>query len=129
VKYPHLDFILIVNPHNGPSSSPHPDKEYTRELLKFTTYPNVRTVGYIRVDYCKRPISEIYKEVLTYSGWKKYGHPVTGIFFDETPNHGDEKVIRYLDDIGEEVKESEGILGDKVVSAYSWFLSFTSIWC
>lgn len=40
-----------------------------------------------------------------------------GIFFDETPNVGDAKVVRYLDDIGEEVKDSESILGEQLVSS------------
>jgi hypothetical protein len=48
---------------------------------------------------------------------------VSGIFFDETPNVFSEKAKDFLDTITRHVKETDGIMGSKMVTLK---LSFTS---
>jgi hypothetical protein len=77
-------------------------------------------VGYVRINYCKRDLGEVCKDVARYSGWSedcsKPGLAVHGIFFDETPNHYSPNVAEFLDSVTQYVKDMSGILGDRVVS-------------
>jgi hypothetical protein len=77
-------------------------------------------VGYVSTNYCKRPISEVLKDVKSYGAWsedeKWPGLGVEGIFFDETPNVYSEESKTYLDAITKAVKDNTGILGHKLVS-------------
>ena len=111
---------MVVNPDSGPRSTPLPGHDYVREVPRLTAYPNVTTVGYIRIDYCKRPLDEVYKEIDTYSGWVTDhdlpGLAVSGILVDESPNHHTQARADYLDVVHKHIKASPGILGDKLVS-------------
>lgn len=84
-------------------------------------YSNVYTVGYIRIDYCKKPHSEAYAEIEQYAGWSaqydstKLG--VRGIFVDETPNHYSSDRAEYLSELTKFIKNTPGILADRFVSA------------
>jgi hypothetical protein len=79
----------------------------------------VYTVGYIRIDYCRKPLGEACEEIARYAGWAadyeatKLG--VRGIFVDETPNHESEERVEYLERLTRFIKGCEGILGDKFV--------------
>lgn len=115
-----------MNPHNGPGGAPFslPDEHYAREIPKLNARPNVCTVGYVRIDYCKRNKDEVFQDVATYAGWSRANDPGTGvtlglhgIFFDETPNLYSKNVASYLDSANAQVKRSEGILGDRLVSS------------
>ncbi|ORY16990.1 Spherulation-specific family 4 [Clohesyomyces aquaticus] len=117
---PDLEFVVIVNPNSGPGSHPWwPNADYVREIPRLNAYANVRTIGYVRTGYCKRPIEDVYQDIATYAGWSKNeaspGLWVDGIFFDETTNVYSAKAKAYLDGITEYVKQSEGIRGDKTV--------------
>lgn len=78
------------------------------------------TVGYVRIDYCKRNLTEVFRDVAKYAGWSKdnakSGLGVHGIFLDETPNLYSASKASYLDTVGQCVKASAGILGDRLVS-------------
>src|SRR4051812_36027461 len=50
-----LDFLIIVNPNSGPGGEPLPSHDYVRELPKLNALPNVRTVGYLAIEYCRKP--------------------------------------------------------------------------
>ncbi|KKY22815.1 putative cell surface protein [Phaeomoniella chlamydospora] len=117
--HPNVDFLVIVNPNSGPGGSPLPSHDYVREVPKLNAHPNVTTVGYIKIDYCKRPLSETFEEIETYAGWaKQHEHSglfVEGIFVDETPNHYSTDRAQYLDAVLTHIKSSEGILRDKLV--------------
>lgn len=93
-----------------------------REILRLNAQPNVRTLGYVRTTYCRRPISDVFADIETYSGWPKdtphASLGVHGIFFDETPNLFSEEVKTYLDDITKRVKESPGISDGKIVGTW-----------
>lgn len=114
--HPTLDFIIIINPNSGPGSAPWwPNEDYVREIPKLNAYPNVKTVGYVAIHYCNRPISEVFAEIETYAGWsgdKRYpGIGVEGIFFDETPNEWSADVDAYLCAITEKARCEDGLLG------------------
>ncbi|KAH6680585.1 cell surface protein [Halenospora varia] len=116
--HPDLNFVVIINPHNGPGSAAMPDASYARELPKLNARPNVSTVGYIRINYCKRDLSEVYRDISTYAGWSKddrfLGRAVDGIFVDETPNLYTEEVAVYLNNINQRIKAAIGIMGDRL---------------
>jgi hypothetical protein len=117
---PNLQFVVIVNPNSGPGAPPWwPNADYVREIPKLNSYANVQTVGYIRTTYCKRPIEEVLADIGTYARWYQEegvrGLGVSGIFFDETTNMYSEEIKEYLDAISLHVKETQGILGGRLV--------------
>lgn len=137
--YPDLQFIVIVNPNSGPGVDPDgwlPDKHYSREIPRLTERANVTIVGYVRVDYCRRAIDEVFQDIRKYANWSgrppsdsiesqrsdtasASGSPqfaIHGIFFDEVPNVWDVEHAGYLEDIGVLVKEVDGVFGDRLVS-------------
>jgi hypothetical protein len=118
--YPNLQFTIIVNPHNGPGSSALPDAQYSQEIPKLNAHANVCTLGYVSTRWCQRDQSEVLQDIATYAGWsKEHGTSelaVHGIFFDETPNQYSAEVGAYLTSIDNTVKETSGILGDRLVS-------------
>jgi hypothetical protein len=91
-----------------------------RELPKLNSHANVTTVGYVLIDYCRRPLSEVYADIEAYAGWatgnQNTGIGVEGIFLDETPNHYSKERAEYLQAVGQHIKATGGILGDQLVS-------------
>ncbi|KAF2667968.1 hypothetical protein BT63DRAFT_375237 [Microthyrium microscopicum] len=122
--HPNVQFTIIVNPHDGPGAGLMPDEYYSVEIPKLNAFPNVRTVGYVRVNYCTRDVTEVCNDVAKYAGWSKdfanTGLGVEGIFFDETPNSNTslpqlDNVASYLQTVSRYAKDSEGILGDRLI--------------
>lgn len=137
--YPDLQFIVIVNPNSGPGVDPDgwlPDKHYSREIPRLTERPNVTIVGYVRVDYCRRPLKEVLEDIRKFANWSGTAFrdsissqqsnidsvsggvqfAIQGIFFDEVPNVWKVEYAGYLEDVGILVKGVDGILGDRLVS-------------
>lgn len=118
--HPNVNFLVVVNPNSGPGGSPLPSHDYVREVPKLNANANVYTVGYVRVHYCDKPLSEVYEEIDTYAGWAKdyesSGLGVKGILLDETPNHFSPKRAEYLEAVRQHIKATAGILGDRLVS-------------
>lgn len=77
------------------------------------------TVGYVRMQYCKRSLDEVYQDVDIYGGWSKdhdsSGIYVEGIFLDESPNEYSDEVGKFLNSVSEKIKSTSGILGKKLV--------------
>jgi hypothetical protein len=96
------------------------NRDYSREIPKLNAHANVVTAGYIRIDYCKRPLSEVCIEIDTYASWateyEKTGLGVGGILLDETPNHYTAERAEYLDAVWQHIKATPGIQGDRLVS-------------
>ncbi|TKA72815.1 hypothetical protein B0A49_05479 [Cryomyces minteri] len=117
--HPDLRFVIILNPNSGPGEPPFPDANYAREIPRLNAHTSVCTIGYVRIDYCKRDISEVCEEVATYAGWSNdranSGIFVKGIFVDETPNHYSAHVAAYLDTVTLRIKNTPGILGARLV--------------
>lgn len=110
----------MINPNSGPGEPPAPDANYSRELPLFNAKENVTTVGYVRMQYCKRSVEEVFDDVVVYGGWSKdhesNGIYVEGIFLDEAPNEFSHDVGKYLNVVSEKIKNTPGILGEKLVS-------------
>jgi hypothetical protein len=113
---------VVVNPNSGPGGSPLPSHDYVREVPKLNVNTNVYTVGYVRIHYCDKPLSDVYEEIDTYAGWAKdyesSGLGVKGILLDETPNHYSADRAKYLDAVHQHIKATVGILGDRLVSCF-----------
>lgn len=118
---PTLGFLVIVNPNSGPGDIPSPDANYAREVARLNAYPNVYTIGYIRVDYCHRPLHEVCAEIARYAAWSEQYETtrlgVRGIFVDETPNHHSPERAEYLSALTRHIKDSPGILSDRFVAS------------
>ncbi|PWY90402.1 hypothetical protein BO94DRAFT_565046 [Aspergillus sclerotioniger CBS 115572] len=112
---PHLPFLIIINPNSGPGAHPSPDANYARELARLITYPNVTTVGYIRIDYCRKPLAQACEEIDRYASWAEKGLGVGGIMVDETPNHYHGGKEEYLLELKDWVKGREGLVGERLV--------------
>lgn len=115
--------MVVVNPNSGPFNGsgrePLPGHDYEREIPKLTVHGNVCTVGYIRIDYCKKPLPEVYEEIDTYGGWVNIpGLGLKGILLDETPNHYTAERAKYLDAVGTYIKKAKGFTGEKLVCSY-----------
>jgi len=116
---PDLQFVVVINPNSGPGEPPAPDASYARELPKLNRQKNVMTVGYVRLQYCKRSQKHVYDDVAVYAGWSKdqaNGVYVEGIFLDEAPNEWSDRVGQYLNELSDKIKDTSGILGSKLVS-------------
>lgn len=78
-------------------------------------------MGYVKVDYCKRDLAEVNRDIEIFSQWSKdyatTGLGVHGIFLDEAPNQHSDHIGPYLDSIGLKIKGNEGIMGDRIVCA------------
>ena len=100
-----------------------PDVNYGREVPRLNSLANVCTVGYVRINYCDKPLSELYEEIDKYAGWAENydqtGLGVHGIFLDETPNHYSPRFAEYLEQVRGRVKGTSGILGDRLVSRHT----------
>jgi hypothetical protein len=114
--------MVIINPHNGPGLPDMPDEEYTREIALLNNYTNVTTIGYVRVDYCKRPLQEALDDVTKYGGWASHYDQtklgVEGIFVDESPNLYAQEHVEYLDSLTAHIKNVTGLLGDRIVGIF-----------
>ncbi|RDW68757.1 spherulation-specific family 4 protein [Aspergillus mulundensis] len=119
---PSLTFLVIVNPNSGPGApdAPSPDASYASQLPRLNAYRNVLAIGYIRIDYCAKPLPEALAEISRYASWSEHydttGLAVRGIFVDETPNHFSPERQDYLDAVGRFVKACEGILGERFIA-------------
>lgn len=96
-----------------------PDANYVREVARLNRYANVVTVGYIAINYCKKPLQEALEEVQTYATWAddyvKTGLGVGGIFLDETPNLSSPEAVEYLAILQDRIKSTPGLLGNRLV--------------
>ncbi|KAL4914635.1 Spherulation-specific family 4 [Aspergillus aurantiobrunneus] len=117
--HPTLDFLVIVNPNSGPGDIPSPDANYAREVARLNSYTNVLSVGYIRVDYCRKPLHASFAEIARYGAWAEHYATtrlgVRGIFIDETPNHHSSERAEYLSCLTRYIKDTPGILAEKFI--------------
>ncbi|KAH5152874.1 hypothetical protein HBH69_134320 [Parastagonospora nodorum] len=115
---PNLDFIVIINPSNGPGGAGWwPNADYTREIPHLGSYSNVRIVGYVHSTYCNRPIEDVLKDVQTYAdrALEDEKLQMQGIFVDETPNLYTPKTKQYLDTINSVAWKNARIGGERLM--------------
>ncbi|KAK1751537.1 cell surface protein [Echria macrotheca] len=117
--HPTLEFLVIVNPNSGPGDKPLPSPDYVRELPRLSAFPNVRTVGYLAVDYCRKSLAAACEEVSVYAGWARNheieGLYVEGIFIDETHNHVEASCTEYFAKLRDHIKQADGLQGERLV--------------
>ena len=118
--------MVIINPHDGPGISDPFDANYAREIPRLNALSTVTTLGYVKTNYGKRPVSEVEHDIKAYAGWAKdfetSGLGVKGIFFDETPNLYDGELEAYLNKIDQTVKQAQDIQGQRLVSTLPYSL-------
>ncbi|KAH7091996.1 cell surface protein [Paraphoma chrysanthemicola] len=119
--HPAVEFLIIINPNSGPGAESLPGHDYEREVPKLTAAPNVTTIGYVRIDYCKKPLHDACEEIDRFAGWVSDhgsdvpGLSVQGIYLDETPNHFSSGRALYLEALHKYIKTKEGLLGQRLV--------------
>ncbi|KAK4200754.1 Spherulation-specific family 4 [Triangularia verruculosa] len=117
-RFPHIEFIVVVNPHNGPGEGDKPDENYVTVLQQLRDLENVKLIGYVYCSYGKRPTKEMEEDVKRYQVWEceKRGCGVTirGIFFDEAPASSD-----YVSYMAAASKSVRGILPSEATVVYN----------
>ncbi|KAK0667291.1 Spherulation-specific family 4 [Cercophora samala] len=117
-RHPDLQFIVVVNPNNGPGEGDKPDENYVAVLTQLRDVQNVRLVGYVYCSYGKRGLGEMGGEVGRYKVWgcekRGCGVPIKGIFFDEAPADPDH--VGYMASAAGTVRE---ILSEEAVVVYN----------
>lgn len=106
---PSTRFLVVINPGNGPGPSPLPDANYCHEIPKLRSHPNVTVYGYVYVNWARRDLQDVRRDVEMYAAWPEHASKpasasslpssatssaehsdtallaVDGIFVDETP--------------------------------------------
>lgn len=76
--YPHIKFLVIINPNNGDFSQ---IQSNFASMIKALADANITVLGYIYSSYAKREFFTLQKRVDAWKQYKKWG--VQGIFVDE----------------------------------------------
>lgn len=63
------NFLVIVNPNNGPGSAAEPDANYLAGLRALSAASNVRILGYVSCSYGARPLTKLEEDIGRYHGW------------------------------------------------------------
>ena len=98
-----------------------PNLDYLPAIQKLNSYPNTRTVGYVRTDYGNRNLSDVLQDISTYAGWanSSQGIGMHGIFFDEAAHEFTPEVAEYMRTANDAVKAASGFAAENIVSATS----------
>lgn len=80
-EYPAMDFLIIINPSNGPETS-SPNSDWQTGITKLKSYSNCQIIGYVATQDTGRAISDVESDVDMYAAWPA-SIRVAGIFFDE----------------------------------------------
>lgn len=123
--YPLVQFLVIVNPNSGPgSNNTLNDPNFVREIPRLNSYPNVRTIGYVRTGWTTRNMSLVLDDVATYASWESTPNPyhngtfaLNGIFYDEAPNNYTDAGQQYMNTIDAYVKNNTNFGSLKLVVA------------
>ncbi|KAL2074258.1 hypothetical protein VTL71DRAFT_8036 [Oculimacula yallundae] len=118
-RYPNLNFTAVVNPASGPGDQPLPDGNYTRDIPRLNSYPNVRTVGYVSTSWTNRNISLALADIQTYSKWASDSTVpnlgMKGIFLDETPTTWTAEAQEYLENVASAIRSDSGLSNDPLI--------------
>lgn len=75
-KNPSLEFLVVINPGNGPGPDyPIPNADYRAALSALSDsdrFPNVKVIGYVHCSYGQRDVEEVRKDVEGYLGWLEF---------------------------------------------------------
>lgn len=106
-----MDFTVVINPASGPGAAPLPDTNYTREISRLNTFSNVRTIGYVALDYGKRAVDAAYADITKYAEWRTTNPNLAmqGIFLDESPQLADDHNTTMLAEVKTRIKNTRGL--------------------
>jgi hypothetical protein len=124
--YPSLQFLVIINPDNGPGNGTLLDKNFQQQLPILNSMGNVMTLGYVTTNYTSRNINEVFDDIGTYALWSGNGtsnFTLHGIFLDETPSSFTEESSEFMNRTDGFIKQQTGFGGVNFV------LSFPRIIC
>lgn len=112
-----VNYTIIVNPDSGPGNTSLPNDDYLPAIQRLNSYPNARTVGYVRTNYSNRALDDVLQDITTYSGWanSSQGIQMHGIFFDEAVHEYTAEAAEYMRTANNAAKAAFGIEGDKTV--------------
>jgi hypothetical protein len=80
-QYSNVEFLVIINPSNGPESSSL-NSDWQTGIGKLKSYSNCQIIGYVLTNDGGRATSDVESDVNMYAAWPaSYG--VDGIFLDE----------------------------------------------
>ncbi|KAK3682050.1 Spherulation-specific family 4 [Podospora appendiculata] len=101
-----LDFVIIVNPANGPGAGSTPDENYLAALERLSLLPNTKIIGYVYCSYGERTLTEIVQDIETYRAWDIQAPSlrVDGIFFDEAPASSEH--VNYMSDMASAARKT-----------------------
>lgn len=96
--HPRTQYLVVVNPGNGPGPGSLPDANYCREIPKLRSQPNVAVYGYVHVQWAQRDLETVLHDVEIYQAWPNHDATmaVDGIFVDETPTAADAPTVAFL---------------------------------
>ncbi|KAL5327305.1 hypothetical protein ACEPPN_004999 [Leptodophora sp. 'Broadleaf-Isolate-01'] len=118
-RHPELNFTAVVNPASGPGDGPVPDGNYTRDIPRLNSYPNIRTVGYVSTSWTNRNISLALADIQTYSKWATNSTipnlGMRGIFLDETPATWTAESQEYLENVASAIRSDSGLGSDPLI--------------
>lgn len=127
-KYPSLNFLVIINPDNGPGNDTLLDPNFQRELPQLMKRKNVIPIGYVRTINATRSLEDVARDVDSYALWmdnNTSNYLVHGIFFDETPSIYTKESSELMSSIDNYVKNHRGFDNTLVYPIFG----FTNIDC
>jgi hypothetical protein len=77
------------------------------------TFANVRTIGYVAVQYGRKSIEAAFEEITHYAAWsgQNRGLAMQGIFLDESPQIADDHNSTFLDQVRGHLKTQKALSG------------------
>lgn len=117
LAHPHIRFLTVINPSNGPGTAPLPDASYAAAMRELSRVPNIQPIGYVHCSYGKRPMGAVQRDIDLYVGWNS-DFRMDGIFIDEAPSHPDH--VEYMTSLS---RHAHGLwqanLGRQSVNVYN----------
>lgn len=117
LAHPQVRFLAVINPSNGPGTTPTPDASYAAAMREMGCIPNIQPIGYVYCSYGKRPIEDVQKDIDLYRGWNT-NFRMDGVFIDEAPSHPDH--VEYMASLAQYADSTwQTNLGRRSVNVYN----------
>lgn len=97
-----VQYLVIINPDNGPGPTTYPDSNYIDNVAKLNSYDNVNLIGYVDTQYASVPIETVYADIDKYANWADYEQAdiaLHGIFFDDMTVRDNSTTYEYMSSI------------------------------
>lgn len=100
--HPDVSYLVIINPDNGPGSTPYPDNEYIDGIARLNSYDNVQLIGYVDTWFASVPLETVYANIDKYANWAEYEQAdiaLHGIFFDAMTAKANSTAYEYMSSV------------------------------